>query len=373
MADTPQISQEEVLRALGGVVEPGVPGDLVSRRALREVRLGEGKVALEVMLALPGNRHEMIDRCRQALLGVPGVREVEVKVAMQPGRPGPAAAPLPQQSEVLPGVRHLVAIGSGKGGVGKSTVAVNLAVALARQGMRVGLLDADVYGPSIPTMMGIRHPPFTQEGRMMPLEKHGVKLMSLGFLMTDDTAHVIWRGPMVGGAVRQMLMDCEWGQLDFLLTDLPPGTGDAQLTLAQTVPLTGAVVVMTSQDVAVNIASKAVGMFQKLNVPILGVVGNMDAFACPNCGTQTPIFTRGGSEAAAERMGVPFLGSIPLDPAAVEHGDRGTPTVLAAPDSESGRAFQEVARRLLEQVAGAEEEAEGADPLGGLGRHFPQQ
>lgn len=274
----------------------------------------------------------------------------------------------PRANDILPGVRHVIAVGSGKGGVGKSTVAVNLAVALAHDGARVGLLDADVYGPSVPTMMGIRHPPFTQEGKMLPLEAHGVRLMSLGFLMPDDASHVIWRGPMVGGAVKQMLTDCAWGELDYLLVDLPPGTGDAQLTLTQTVPLTGAVVVMTSQDVAVNIASKAIGMFRRLNVPILGVVGNMDTFACPHCHIETPIFTRGGSVAAAEKMGVPFLGSIPLDPATVEHGDSGTPTVAAAPTSAQAEAFRAVARNLVARVE-VEGPAEG-DTLGGLGDRF---
>jgi ATP-binding protein involved in chromosome partitioning len=189
--------------------------------------------------------------------------------------------------------------------------------------------------------------------------------MSLGFLMPDDQAHVIWRGPMVGGAVNQMLRDCDWGELDYLLVDLPPGTGDAQLTLAQSVPLSGAVIVMTSQGVAVNIAAKAVGMFRRLNVPILGVVGNMDNFACPCCGTQTPIFTTGGSEAAAAQLGVPFLGSIPLDPATVTHGDQGTPTVLAAPESAQAQAFREVTRNVTATLS-KEEKANPEDPFGGL-------
>jgi ATP-binding protein involved in chromosome partitioning len=220
-------------------------------------------------------------------------------------------------------------------------------------------------------MMGIRQPPETVNGKLIPLRQHGVQLMSLGFLMPDDQSHVIWRGPMVGSAVRQMLVDCEWGNLDYLLVDLPPGTGDAQLTLAQSVPLTGAVVVMTSQDVAVNIASKAVGMFRKLNVPILGVVGNMDSFACPHCGEQTPIFTRGGSEAAAAKLGVPFLGSVPLDPATVEHGDEGVPTVIAAPGSAQAAAFREIGRRLGAEVArSVSGQDSAANPLAGLMGRF---
>ncbi|HEU4753248.1 MAG TPA: Mrp/NBP35 family ATP-binding protein, partial [Armatimonadota bacterium] len=211
-----------------------------------------------------------------------------------------------------------------------------------------------------------------EEGKMIPLEQHGVRLMSLGFLMPDDSSHVIWRGPMVGQAVRQMLADVRWDELDYLLVDLPPGTGDAQLTLAQSVPITGAVVVMTSQDVAVNIASKAIGMFRKLNVPILGVVGNMDLFACPHCGEQTPIFTRGGSQEAAERMGVPFLGSIPLDPQTVEHGDQGTPTVIAAPDSPQAQAFRQVARRVAAEASMQHLGQEQPDTLGGLMSRFPK-
>jgi ATP-binding protein involved in chromosome partitioning len=258
-------------------------------------------------------------------------------------------------------------VGSGKGGVGKSTVAVNLAVALAETGARVGLLDADVYGPSVPQMMGaLEEPARAEGGKLVPLERHGVKLMSLGFLMPPDATHVIWRGPMVASAIKQMLMDCLWGELDYLLVDLPPGTGDAQLTLAQSVPLTGAVVVMTSQDVAVNIASKAVGMFRSLKVPILGVVGNMDSFACPHCGEETPIFTRGGSEAAAAKLGVPFLGSIPLNPVTVEHGDAGTPTLLAAPDTAVAAGFRQVARAVAGQIGGDA----SPDPLGGLARRF---
>ena len=246
-------------------------------------------------------------------------------------------------------------------------MAVNLAVALAESGARVGLLDADVYGPSIPQMMGATNEPAgAQGGKLLPLERHGIKLMSLGFLMPPDATHVIWRGPMVASAIKQMLTDSLWGELDYLLVDLPPGTGDAQLTLAQSVPLTGAVVVMTSQDVAVNIASKAVGMFRSLKVPILGVVGNMDSFACPHCGEQTPIFTRGGSESAAQRLGVPFLGAIPLDPTTVEHGDKGTPTILAAPNSLVAAGFRQVAQAVADQV-GANT---ARDPLGGLTQRF---
>ncbi len=380
MSEQDFISEEAVLRALQSVGAPQIGGDIVQRGLVREVKICDGHIAFELLLPAPiANFQAALEQgCREALSHVEGVRSVNVRTRILSSGPAPSgpaqgpagpspAAPGPQAgSNLLPGVRHVIAVGSGKGGVGKSTVAVNLATALALDGHRVGLLDADVYGPSIPMMMGLRQTPHTVDGKLVPLERHGVQLMSLGFLMPDDSAHVIWRGPMVGSAVRQMITDCHWGELDYLVVDLPPGTGDAQLTLAQTVPLTGAVVVMTSQDVAVNIASKAVGMFQRLNVPILGVVGNMDFFACPSCGTHTPIFTRGGSETASEKLGVPFLGSIPLEPATVEHGDRGVPTVIAAPDSSPAQAFREVARNVASQV-NALDAAQATTPgLGGL-------
>jgi ATP-binding protein involved in chromosome partitioning len=371
MSEPLTITPEQIEEALRRVQLPQLGGDLVSRQAVRGFRICGGNIAFELVLPAPLEpiRRQMEEACRAAVMRVPGAMAVNIQAGSLPGPPpgqraaSPLGPPPGPAQEGLPGVRHIIAVGSGKGGVGKSTVAVNLAVALAQDGARVGLLDADVYGPSIPMMMGVRRPPEVEAGRMVPLEQHGVRLMSLGFLMPDDSAHVIWRGPMVAGAVRQMLAECNWGELDYLLVDLPPGTGDAQLTLAQTVPLTGAVVVMTSQDVAVSIASKAVGMFRKLNVPILGVVGNMDSFVCPHCAEQTPIFTRGGSEEAAGRLAVPFLGSIPLDPQTVEHGDRGTPTVLAAPDSPQAEAFRAVARRLVARVEAEGEEAGG---LGGL-------
>lgn len=342
------VTEETVLAALSAVADPeAVSGDLVSGGKVRNIKICDGNVAFELVLRTPGEerRRQVEEAARQAVGAIEGVTLVNVRSSLDVVR-----RPAGEGADLLPGVKNVIAVGSGKGGVGKSTVAVNLAVSLALEGAQVGLLDADVYGPSIPMMMGIRQAPETVNGKLIPLRQHGVRLMSLGFLMPDDQSHVIWRGPMVGSAVRQMLVDCEWGDLDYLLVDLPPGTGDAQLTLAQSVPLTGAVVVMTSQDVAVNIASKAVGMFRRLNVPILGVVGNMDSFACPCCGTQTPIFTRGGSEAAAQQLGVPFLGSIPLDPATVEHGDQGLPTVVAEPGSAQAQAFRGVARRLAEGI-----------------------
>lgn len=384
MSETGPLSEEQIVRALATVPAPEIGGNIVARGLVREFKICEGHVAFELLLPQPiAHLREDLERlCREAVGALPGVQTVNVRprlltsapspaAAARPAGPQPQAAPAPQPpNSLIPGVKHVIAVGSGKGGVGKSTVAVNLATSLALDGYRVGLLDADVYGPSIPMMMGIRQAPETVNGKLIPLESHGVRLMSLGFLMPDDSSHVIWRGPMVGSAVRQMLADCVWGELDFLVVDLPPGTGDAQLTLAQSVPLTGAVVVMTSQDVAVNIASKAVGMFQRLNVPILGVVGNMDFFACPSCGTHTPIFTRGGSESAAAKLGVPFLGSIPLEPTTVEHGDRGEPTVIAEPESSQASAFRAVARNVAAEVRGLESDESAAPGLGGLLNRF---
>ena len=246
-------------------------------------------------------------------------------------------------------IKHVIAIASGKGGVGKSTVSVNLAAALAQTGAATGLLDADVYGPSIPMMMGVRRMPQSNGKKILPLEAHGVRLMSLGFLMPDG-APTVWRGPLVAGAVQQLLRDVEWGPLEYLLIDLPPGTGDAQLTLAQSTTLAGAVIVTTPQDVAMQIASKALAMFREVNVPILGIVENMSQFVCPHCGSVSAIFKRGGGLRASESLGVPFLGEIPLDPMICQTGDRGAPIPIMYPDSPVAEAFRRIAGNLVERI-----------------------
>ena len=256
---------------------------------------------------------------------------------------------MPPVLPALSGVKATVAIASGKGGVGKSTVSVNLAVALAQTGAATGLLDADIYGPSIPMMMGISRLPQSNGEKILPLEAHGVRLMSLGFLMPDG-APVIWRGPMVSGAIQQFLQDVEWGALDYLLIDLPPGTGDAQLTLAQSIPLTGAVIVMTPQDLAMHIASKALAMFRQLKVPILGILENMSTFICPHCGTPSAIFRQGGARRASEQLHIPFLGEIPLHPMVCQTGDRGEPILTKHPDSPVADAFRRVAGALAERI-----------------------
>jgi len=268
----------------------------------------------------------------------------------------PAGPSLHSGPGALNGIKHSIAIASGKGGVGKSTVSVNLAVALAQTGASVGLLDADLYGPSIPMMTGINRMPQSNGQKIVPLVAHGVRLMSLGFLMPDG-APVIWRGPMVSGAIQQFLQDVEWGPLEYLLIDLPPGTGDAQLTLAQSIPLAGAVIVMTPQDVAMHIASKALAMFRQLNVPILGILENMSSFVCPHCGTSSSIFKQGGARKASERLGIRFLGQIPLDPAVCQTSDRGEPIVASHPDSPVADAFRRVSMALME---GIEQEGDSA-------------
>jgi ATP-binding protein involved in chromosome partitioning len=250
----------------------------------------------------------------------------------------------------ITGIQYSIAVASGKGGVGKSTVSVNLAVALAATGAATGLLDADLLGASVPIMTGANRRPAHVGEKLVPVDAYGVRLMSLGLLMPDG-GPVIWRGAMVSGAVQQFLRDVAWGTLDYLVVDLPPGTGDAQLTLAQSLPLTGAVIVTTPQDVAMEIAAKALAMFQQLRVPILGILENMSGFVCPHCGTTAPVFGAGGGRRSSERLGVPFLGAIPLDPAVCAGGDRGQPIVAGQPDSPVAAAFRELSARVRERVA----------------------
>lgn len=261
-----------------------------------------------------------------------------------------AQTPEEAKDALLPGVKHIVAISSGKGGVGKSTVAANLAVALHQAGAKVGLMDADIYGPNIPMMMGVPNPPSKEGDKLIPAESHGVKIMSMGFFVPEETA-VVWRGPMVHTAIQQFFRDVLWGELDYLLIDLPPGTGDAQLSLSQMVPLTGAIAVTTPQEVALYDVRKGMMMFRKVNVPILGIIENMSFFVCGHCGERTEIFSYGGGEKAAEKYQVPFLGRIPIDPEIRAGGDAGTPLVVQHPDSPQAKAFHEVAAALGREIA----------------------
>jgi|CXWL01.1.fsa_nt_gi ATP-binding protein involved in chromosome partitioning len=268
------------------------------------------------------------------------------------GQGSPAA-----RENLIPGVRYVVAISSGKGGVGKSTVAVNLAVALQLAGARVGLIDADIYGPNVPMMMGVKKLPEQKDGKILPAESHGVKIISMGFFVPEETA-VVWRGPMIHTAIQQFFRDVVWGELDYLLVDLPPGTGDAQLTISQIVPLAGAVTVTTPQEVALYDVRKGLMMFQKVNVPLLGIIENMSFFVCGHCGERTEIFSHGGGERAAEKLGIPFLGRIPIDPAIRSGGDEGLPIVLADPDSPQTTAFKDIAAKLIARLGGSEPSGE---------------
>jgi ATP-binding protein involved in chromosome partitioning len=349
-------TQQEVLAALGTVRDSQVQKDVVSLGAIQEVTVQDGAVEFRLVLAPAAlaRQAELERACRTAVSALGGVREVHVRrgVRLRAGRPV-------QGKIAVEGVKHVVAVASGKGGVGKSTASVNLAVALAQFGAAVGLLDADVYGPSIPKMMGVHRAPESTGQRIQPIEQYGVHLMSLGFLLPPGSAPVIWRGPMVAGAVQQFLREVSWGELDYLLVDLPPGTGDAQLTLCQQIPLSGVVIVMTPQDVAVEIAVKALAMFRQLKVPVLGIVENMSGFLCPHCGKETDIFNKGGGVRAAEQLGTTFLGSIPLDAGVCQTGDTGRPILVEHPAAPIADYLRAIAARLAARV---EEEAGDMGP-----------
>jgi ATP-binding protein involved in chromosome partitioning len=311
-------------------------------KMLEGVHVHEGLV--QVTLAIKREDAAQLEPLRRQieakLAGLPGVKNAAVVfTAHKPAPPPQAAAPL------LPNVKSIIAVASGKGGVGKSTVAVNLAVALAQNGLAVGLLDADIYGPSMPRMLGLNRKPEVRGDKMLPLEAWGVRCMSIGFLVEETTA-MIWRGPMVTGALNQMLSQVEWGTLDVLVIDMPPGTGDTQLTLAQKANLAGAVIVSTPQDIALIDARRGVKMFEQVRVPVLGIVENMSFFACPHCGTRTDVFGHGGAAAEAARIGVPFLGEVPLLLSIRETGDAGTPITAADPASGAAAAFRAIAAQV---------------------------
>lgn len=345
--------EERIWQALKTVKFPGMSRDIVSFGFVERAEVDDGRAA--VTLHMTTHNEEAVaqvrDEVERAVAGVEGVEsaEVDVRVSKPAGAPGGGAQrAVSQSAEVLPDVQHVVAVASGKGGVGKSTVAANLAVALAQEGYSVGLLDADIYGPSMPMMFGIKDRPRIEGERVLPFERYGVKLMSLGFIVDTDTP-VIWRGPMVMKALEQMLGDVDWGALDYMIVDLPPGTGDAQLTITQKVPLSGAVVVTTPQDVALIDARKGLAMFRKVNVPVVGIVENMGTFVCPHCGEETDVFKRGGGERTADVLETEFLGTIPLDPQIVHSGDEGRPIADAEPEGRHAEAFRKVARAVAEE------------------------
>jgi ATP-binding protein involved in chromosome partitioning len=355
MATTADLTEERVLEVLKTVRFPGLSRDIVSFGFVKDLAVGGGNVSLrlEITTESPRAAEEIKRDATEKLRAIPGVSAVTIRLEVQP--PGPsaprgAAGVPPPSANILPEVRFKIAVASGKGGVGKSTVAANLALALERLGHSVGLMDSDIYGPSQQMMMGIDEKPFVDpSNQIVPIERFGVKVMSLGFLMDVDQP-VIWRGPMVMKAVEQFLQDVAWGKLDFLVIDLPPGTGDAQLTLTQKIHLSGAVIVTTPQDVSLIDARKGLAMFQKVNVPLLGIIENMSFYVCPQCGHREEIFKHGGGRRTAEKLKVPFLGEIPLDPKVVEGGDSGRPIVAGEPDGVVARAYQAIAESITKQL-----------------------
>lgn len=355
--------RERVLSAFERIRHPTTGQDPLSAGKVQELTVDEdGKVHFQFVLT-PDDPGTLVREVRSAIEAVAGVTKVKIDVklpqtvqqAPQRGRtmrPGSVPAPTPAPN-LIPGIRHVVAVSSGKGGVGKSTVAANLAAALAASGKKVGLLDADVYGPNIPLMFGEKRRPRvtgTRGAEMIePLEAHGVRLMSLGFLLEDEQP-AIMRGPLISGILRQFLEQVEWGELDVLVVDMPPGTGDAQLSLVQTIDIDGAVLVTTPQDVSTGDVRRAVRMFERVKTRVLGIVENMSGFVCPCCGERTDIFGSGGGKRLAEEMDVPFLGDIPLDVQVREAGDEGRPSAISAPESPAGRALRDVAEKILATI-----------------------
>lgn len=343
----PKVTEADVLKALGTVQEPELGRDLVTLKMIENIRIDGGQVAFTVVLTTPACplRARIERECRAAVQGIPGVTQVDIKLDSRVPT-GRAKA----GKEAIPGVRNIIAVASGKGGVGKTTVTVNLAVALAETGAKVGVLDADITGPNIPLMLGVDGQPRARGEKIEPLQAHGLKVISIAFFVPNGKP-VIWRGPMVAGAIQQFLRDVAWDELDYLVVDLPPGTGDASLTLAQSIPLSGVLIVSTPQDVALLDASKSLAMFEKLEAPILGIVENMSYFLCPHCGERTEIFGFGGAEKAAAELETPFLGRIPLDPEIRIGGDRGMPILKANPDSPQSQAFRDVASAVAARIS----------------------
>jgi ATP-binding protein involved in chromosome partitioning len=349
---TDTFTEEDIFAALRNVIDPDLKKDVVTLGMIKDLRIDGGIVSFTFELTTPSCpiKDQFERDVRTAAETVAGVGNVKVNMTARVSQNAGRSA-----GGVLPGVKNTIAVASGKGGVGKSTVAANLAVALAMDGARVGLLDADIYGPSAPIMFGLvgQQPMMRKVGEkaiMEPLEADGVKIMSIGFLVEPDTA-VVWRGPMASGALKQFMSEVDWGELDYLIFDMPPGTGDIQLTLVQSIPLTGAVVVTTPQDVALADARKGVRMFEKVHVPVLGVVENMSFFECSSCGTREEIFSHGGGVKAASDFNVPFLGELPLQTSVRIGGDTGRPIVAYEPSTPAAQSFRKIARELAAQVS----------------------
>jgi ATP-binding protein involved in chromosome partitioning len=344
------VTESAVLDALRPIVDPDFGKSIVDLGFIKELRIDGGRVSFAIELTTPACpvKSEFERSARERVQALPGVSEVQV--TMTANTRGRAAA-APEPGAVLPGVKNVIAVASGKGGVGKSTVAINLALALQQSGASVGVMDADVYGPSLPLLTGVHGRPRAEERRIVPHEVAGLKLMSMGFFLTENSP-VIWRGPMVHGLIRQFLTDVEWGQLDYLVVDMPPGTGDAALTLTQQAPLAGALIVTTANELSLIDARKGLLMFEKVQVPVLGIVENMSYFTPPDLPDRKYyIFGQGGGRRIAAELGVEFLGEVPIDPRVVEGGDKGRPIVLDAPDAPAARAFREIAGKVARKLA----------------------
>jgi ATP-binding protein involved in chromosome partitioning len=356
------VSEDDIRAALRTIIDPVSGEDIVGQGMVSGLVIKDRNIgfAIEIDPADAERMEPLRKAAERAVMALEGVSSVSAVLtahndapASRPEPPARANANTAPATPLLPDVGAIVAVASGKGGVGKSTTAVNLAVALAALGQRVGILDADVYGPSLPRMFGVDEKPKPLANKKIaPLEAHGVKIMSMGFMVPEDTA-MVWRGPMVMGALEQMMREVEWGELDVLVVDMPPGTGDAQLTLAQRVPIAGAVIVSTPQDIALIDARKGMSMFAKVNVPVLGIIENMSTFICPNCGERTDIFGHGGARAEAERLGSDFLGEIPLDVAIRVTSDAGQPITASEPDGPHAAAYRDVAMAVLGKISAA--------------------
>jgi ATP-binding protein involved in chromosome partitioning len=343
------IRREEVLRELRTVQDPDLHRDLVTLGMIQDLKIDGDRVSFSVVLTTPACpvKDKMKQWAHDAVRRLPWVKEVSVDLQAKTtsNRAG-------SNEQLIPQVKNVIAVASGKGGVGKSTTSVNVALALAETGARVGLLDGDIYGPNIPLMMGFKTKPelYTEGGKIVPTRAYGIRLISIGFLIDEDNP-VIWRGPMVHGAIQQFLRDVDWGELDYLIVDLPPGTGDAPLSLSQLIPLSGVVIVTTPQDVALQDVAKGMAMFRRLEVPVIGVVENMSYFICPGCDQRHEIFGQGGGERIAKQFGVPLLGQVPLQPRVRLGGDEGRPVVITNPDTAESEAFRAVAGAIAQQVS----------------------
>jgi ATP-binding protein involved in chromosome partitioning len=343
-----QVDQARVLDALKVVRDPDLNRDIVSLGFVKELKIDGGRVAFTIELTTPACpvKDQMRDQARAAVSQVPGVTTVDVQMSARVREA--VSADATRQS--LSGVKNVLAVGAGKGGVGKTTVAVNLAIALAKCGSKVGLIDADIYGPNVPIMLGMKTQLTTDGQKIVPAEKYGLQVISMGFLTQDD-APIIWRGPMLHGALQQFFREVRWVNLDYLVVDLPPGTGDVALSLSQTVPVAGAILVTTPQQVSLADTRRAVAMYRKLNIPPLGIIENMSYFACPNCSHEADIFGRGGGEQMASDLKVPFIGRIPIYQPIREGSDEGVPLMIKEPESPASRAFMSAAERMAAQIS----------------------